>query len=146
MPIDRTVPTPGRSLVSRRAVIDIVRGATIGSYGVVGFVRGGPWSRLREGLGGPPRGLRVQLDDGITIEIDLVVAHNVPVAEVARQVDSAIRYAVRHALERDVDRLLIHVAGLRVASGGGPDVEGRSRPARRLVTPDDLAGSGTDVA
>src|SRR3979409_1276625 len=32
--------TPGRSIVSRRAVVDIVRTATLGSYGVTGFAGG----------------------------------------------------------------------------------------------------------
>ena len=32
-----TQPTAGRTLVTRRAVIDIVRTATLGSYGVTGF-------------------------------------------------------------------------------------------------------------
>ena len=45
-----TNPTPGRSLVTRRAVVDIVRAATLGSYGVTGFA-GGPIGRLREALG-----------------------------------------------------------------------------------------------
>ena len=35
-------PTPGRSLVTRRAVADIVRTATLGSYGVTGFAGGRP--------------------------------------------------------------------------------------------------------
>ena len=43
-----TNPTPGRSLVTRRAVVDIVRAATLGSYGVTGFA-GGPIGRLGSG-------------------------------------------------------------------------------------------------
>ena len=38
-------PTPGRSLVTGRALRDIVRTATLGSYGVTGFA-GGPVGRL----------------------------------------------------------------------------------------------------
>ncbi|MGH2476016.1 MAG: Asp23/Gls24 family envelope stress response protein, partial [Candidatus Limnocylindrales bacterium] len=104
-------PTPGRSLVTGRAVRDIVRTATIGSYGVTGFA-GGPVARLIERLGLGQPGLAVRVDDGIEIELDLTVALGVPVAEVARQVDSAIRYAVRRALDRDVGRIAIHVDGL----------------------------------
>jgi uncharacterized alkaline shock family protein YloU len=51
-------------------------------------------------LGLAPRGVRVRLDDGLTIDLDLVVAHGVPIAEVARQVDSAVRYAIRRAVVR----------------------------------------------
>ena len=69
-----------------------------------------------------------------------------PIAEVARQVDSAVRYSIRRALAREIDRLTIHVDGLRVAS-----FELRASDARRprdpqAIAPDDLAASGTDVA
>ncbi len=145
VPTDPTTSTPGRSLVSRRAIVDIVRSATLGSYGVIGFAGGGPLGRLAERLGLPPRGLRVRIDAGLAIELDLVVAHGVPIAEVARQVDSAIHYAIRRGLEREVDRLTIHVDGLRVATFDVLGPNGRTRSPND-VAPDDLAASGTDVA
>jgi uncharacterized alkaline shock family protein YloU len=127
--------------------VDVVRAATLGSYGVIGFASGGLADRIGEWLGLAPRGIRVRLDDGLTIDLDLVVAHGVPIAEVARQVDSAVRYGIRRALEREVDRLTIHVDGLRVAP---LDVvratERRPPPGGPDVSPDDLAASGTDVA
>ena len=43
-----------------------------------------------------------------------------PIAEDARQVDSAVRYGIRRALEREVDRLTIHVDGLRYQPTGLP--------------------------
>lgn len=136
-------PTPGRSLVTDRALTDIVRAATLGSYGVTGFA-GGPVARLvaRLGLGQP--GLDIRLDDGIEIELDLTVALGVPVAEVARQVDSAVRYAIRRALDRDVERIFIHVDGLRVHPGGSVPTPASSEPA--AIGPRELADSGTDVA
>lgn len=136
-------PTPGRSLVTGRALVDIVRTATLGSYGVTGFA-GGPLTRLvaRLGLGQP--GLSVRLDDGIDVELDLTVALGVPVAEVARQVDSAVRYAVRRALDREVSRLVIHVDGLRVQPGTAVPPVARATPT--AIGPRDLADSGTDVA
>jgi uncharacterized alkaline shock family protein YloU len=146
VPTAPTTPTPGRSLVSRRAIVDVVRSATLGSYGVIGFAGGGPLGWLGECLGQAPRGLRVHLGGGLSIDLDLVVAHGLPIAEVARQVDSAIRYAVRRALGRQIDRLTIHVDGLRVAPydlhQGGPTRYADPAP----VGPDDLAASGTDVA
>lgn len=146
MPTDPTAPIPGRSLVSRRAIVDVVRSATLGSYGVIGLAGSGPVGRIAERLGLAPRGIRVELTAGLAIDLDLVVAHGLPIAEVARQVDSAVRYAVRRALGREVVRLTIHVDGLRVAPY---DVQlvpgGRSRDALDVTT-DDLAASGTDVA
>jgi len=136
-------PTPGRSLVTGRALADIVRAATLGSYGVSAFA-GGPLTRLLARLGLAQPGLTIRFDDGIDIDLDLTVALGVPVAEVARQVDSAIRYAVRGALGQEVGRIAIHVDGLHVPADGalpsGPD----ALPTG--IRPRDLADSGTDVA
>ncbi len=147
MPMRRTISTPGRSLVSRRAVVDIVRAATLGSYGVVGLAGGGPAAWLADRLGIAPRGIRVELQDGVAIELDLIVGHGLPIAEVARQVDSAVRYAVGEALGRSVDRLTIHVGGLRLAPFEElSDLTASPAGSRRVMTSDDLAASGTDVA
>jgi uncharacterized alkaline shock family protein YloU len=129
--------------VTGRALSDIVRTATLGSYGVTGFA-GGPLARViaRLGLGQP--GLAVRLDDGIEVELDLTVALGVPIAEVARQVDSAVRYAIRRALDREVTRIVIHVDGLRVHPGGGVPESPVGEIAS--IRPRDLADSGTDVA
>jgi uncharacterized alkaline shock family protein YloU len=136
-------PIAGRTLVTRRAVLDIVRIATLGSYGVTGFA-GRPLDRLlgRFGFGHP--GIAVHLGEALDIELDLTVAYGVPVAEVARQVDSAIRYALRQALDHEVRRLTIHIDGLRFGPGGGlPSVLPVDHGA---IGPRDLADSGTDVA
>jgi uncharacterized alkaline shock family protein YloU len=135
-------PTPGRSLVTNRAISDIVRTATLGSYGVTGFA-GGPLSRFVAWLGLGQPGLAVRLDDGLEIDLDLTVAFGVPVAEVARQVDSAVRYAIRTALDREVQRIVIHVDGLRVHAGSTIPA-GSAEPT--AIRSRDLADSGTDVA
>jgi uncharacterized alkaline shock family protein YloU len=135
--------TTGRSLVTRRAIVDIVRNATLGSYGVTGFA-GGPIARLLDRLDLSRPGLRVRLEDGLDLELDLDVALGVPVAEVARQVDSAIRYAVRRALDLEIRRLVIHVDGLRVQPAGEPPAVVHEDPT--VIRPRDLADSGTDVA
>ena len=148
-----TASTPGRSIVSRRAVVDIVRTATLGSYGVTGFA-GGIVGRMLGRLGFIQPGIHVSFGNGaikespsndhaaLTVDLDLTVAYGVPIAEVARQVDSAIRYALRRALGREVAHLTIHVDGLRYQAGDLP----ASPVATTDVGPDDLAASGTDVA
>jgi uncharacterized alkaline shock family protein YloU len=138
-----TRPTPGRTLVTRRAVVDIVRTATLGSYGVTGFA-GGPLARLLGRLGLVQPGIDVRLDDEIAVDLDLTVAFGVPIAEVARQVDSAVRYAVERALGRKVGHLTVHVDGLRFGPIATPPVPITADPA--AVRPRDLADSGTDVA
>lgn len=139
MPDDRI---PGRALATRRAVTDIVRAATLGSYGVAGFA-GGPIERVLAWLEGRPPGLRVSVTDGeLAIHLHLRVSYGLPVAEVARQVDSAIRYGIHRALARDVDQLSIRVGGLDTHPGAEPP------PQRHSTVPgnSDLADSGTDVA
>jgi uncharacterized alkaline shock family protein YloU len=135
--------TPGRSLVTGRALDDIVRTATLGSYGVTGFA-GGPIGRIVDWLGFGQPGIAVRLDDGIEVELDITVALGVPVAEVARQVDSAIRYAMRRALDREVARIVIHVDGLHVPAGGAVPQAPTALPT--AIRSRDLADSGTDVA
>ena len=132
----------GRALVTRRAVIDIVRGVTLGSYGVVGFADN--WAdRLLGWIERRPGGLRVSVAGGsLAIHMRLRVAHGLPIAEVARQVDSAVRYAIRTALGREVDQLSIRVAKLELHPGGEPP----HPPAAPELGPSDLADSGTDVA
>jgi uncharacterized alkaline shock family protein YloU len=120
-------PTPGRSLVTGRALVDIVRAATLGSYGVTGFA-GGPLGRLVAALGFGQPGLAIRRDAGLEIELDLTVALGVPVAEVARQVDC----------------LVIHIDGLRVHPGGALPEAPPVAPT--AIRGRDLADSGTDVA
>jgi uncharacterized alkaline shock family protein YloU len=134
---------PGRSLVTRRALVDMIRAATLGSYGVTGFAAS-PLERLLGRLGLRQPGIHARLDDGLAIELDLTVASGVPIAEVARQVDSAVRYALRRALALEVSRLTIHVGGLRLSSGTVPPSVVPATPG--AIGPRDLADSGTDVA
>jgi uncharacterized alkaline shock family protein YloU len=117
-----THPTPGRSLVTRRALADVVRAATLGSYGVTGFAAG-PVARLAAAIGVGQSGLRLDVSDGLAIELHLTVAYGVPVAEVARQVDSTVRYAVERATGRTVDRIAIHVGALRYQPGAMPPTD-----------------------
>jgi uncharacterized alkaline shock family protein YloU len=98
---------PGRSFVTRHALEDIVRTAVLGSYGVTGLAE--PFLRhLRLGH----RAIRVRVGPAVAVDVRLTIASGLPVAEVARQVDSAIRYALRRALDREIGAVRIHVAGL----------------------------------
>lgn len=134
----------GRLLVSRRAIADIVRNATLGSYGVAGFAAGFPERALgRLGLGSP--GLRLTTRAGVLhVDLFLEVGHGLPVSEVARQVDSAVRYSVRRALGRELGEVAVHVNRLRFETAGAPATPARMTDGTPLAG--DLAGSGTDVA
>jgi uncharacterized alkaline shock family protein YloU len=113
-------PIPGRASVSRRAIADIVRAATLGSYGVTGFAGPTVRGRVLSVLGLSQPAIQLETSGELRLDLFLTVAYGLPVAEVARQVDSAVRYAVRRATGREFGHLSIHVDGLRFQPGGPP--------------------------
>jgi len=139
-----THPIPGRSLVTRRALRDVVRNAALSVYGVSGLRSHGPFGEVVDRLGIGRKGIGLALDGELAIDLHLTVAYGLPVAEVARQVDASVRYAVKHAIGRDPDRVSIHVEGLRFEPGAPPPA--LTEPATDAPGPADLAASGTDVA
>src|SRR5512140_704708 len=112
MPEEPTRAVPGRAVVARRALAEIVRDAALGSYGVTGLAEPTLLARCRARLGLGSRAIRVTLHPAVSTEVWLTVAYGVPVAEVARQVDSAVRYRLERALARGVGPVSIHVQGL----------------------------------
>ena len=123
-------PVPGRGLVTRRAVGEIARRAAIGSYGVVAVSGPRPWHTALAWIGRATPGVRVRLGPPLRIDLYLGIARGVPVAEVARNVDTAVRYAVHQALGRDVDELAIHVDRLGLASTRRPVADEPAAAAR----------------
>lgn len=138
-------PIPGRSLVTRRAIRELVRTAVVSSYGVTGF-SGGPVRRLAARLGLAHPGIRVEIEPELVVHLRLTVAYGLPIAEVARQVESSVRWTLRHGIGREPDEVTIRIGRLvhqqRLASvdGAGNGVA-ETGPATS-----DLAASGTDVA
>jgi uncharacterized alkaline shock family protein YloU len=102
----------GKSIVTRRAIVDVVRTAVQASYGVTSFSDPSRVRRLLRRTGLTRPGVRLTLEDGVGLDLYLKVAHGIPVAEVARQVDSAVRYSVRRIIGVEIARLGVHVDGL----------------------------------
>jgi uncharacterized alkaline shock family protein YloU len=136
-------PQPGRSLVTRRAIRDLVRTATLSVYGVSGFAGGGPVGRLLERLGLAHPGLHLDVGEQLSVDLSLTVAYGLPIAEVARQVEASVRYTLAHALRREPDRVSIRIGRLRHEHGIAP---AQYPPASAEPGTSDLAASGTDVA
>ena len=134
---------PGRSLVSKRAIRDLVRAAVLSVYVVSGFADGGPVGRLLRRVGLAQPGLRLEVEPELTVDLSLTVAYGLPIAEVARQVEASVRYTLRNALEREPDRVSIRIGKLRHEHGLAPAPEPAHDGTPR---PGDLADSGTDVA
>ncbi len=138
---------PGRALATRRAAADLVRAAVLGSYGVAGL-EASLWERIRAFLVGRTPGIRVALDgDRVSVTIHLRVATGLPVAEVARQVDSAVRYALKRGLGRETEQLRIRIVGLEARRVDGPPPPTKPRAGAGGGSGlADLADSGADVA
>ena len=116
---------PGGASVSRRAIADIVRAAALGSYGVTGLASS-PIDRILAWFGIGHSGISIQIDEtALDVDLALEIAYGLPVAEVARQVDSAVRYSIKRALERELGELRISVDGLVIRPL--PDVEAIAR-------------------
>ena len=128
----------GRSIVTRRAIVDIVRTAVQGSYGVTGFSDPSFGRRLLRWVGLDRPGIRLTTEGGLHLDLFINVAFGVPVAEVARQVDSAVRYSLRHYVGAEVAALTIHVDGLRYE----PNAVERAQAMER--TEADRPGSAAD--
>ena len=79
-------PIPGRASVSRRAIADIVRAATLGSYGVTGFRAPSIRGRVLSLLGLSQPAIQLQTSRELRLDLFVTVAYGLPVAEVARQV------------------------------------------------------------
>jgi uncharacterized alkaline shock family protein YloU len=103
----------GKSIVTRRAIVDIIRIAVQGSYGVMGFSDPSLGRRVLRLIGLDRPGVRLTTEGGLSVDLYVDVASGVPIAEVARQVDSAVRYSIRQHLGIDLASLAIHVDGLR---------------------------------
>jgi uncharacterized alkaline shock family protein YloU len=108
-------------------VTDIVRTAVLGSYGVAGFATPDPWGYLVRWLGLGEPGIRIVLDD-LRVELHIRVAYGLPIAEVARQVESAVRYALRRDLDREPSEVAIHIDGLVDRDGSLPAAAPTERP------------------
>jgi uncharacterized alkaline shock family protein YloU len=139
-----TEPIPGRSIVTRRAIRELVRTAVVSSYGVTGFAGGGPVRRALSRLGLTHPGLRVELEPELKIGLSLTVAYGLPIAEVARQVESSVRWTLRHGIGREPDEVTIRIGSLVHQQRVVTQLEVATPPSEPGTS--DLAASGTDVA
>ena len=115
-PNQRRLPM-GKIEVAPRAIATIAARAVGQSYGVVGMAP----HTLREGVAQALRhedahkGVAVRIgDDEIAIDLYVILEYGTRIAEVARNVQESVRYAVEHALGMPVARVNVRVQGLRI--------------------------------
>jgi uncharacterized alkaline shock family protein YloU len=115
------VPT-GRVEIAENAIANTIHEAVLSCYGVVDV---GPQSlgsaisrRLR--MSSSPRGIAVtNTDEGLQIEVSVVVEYGTPIFTVAQNVMQTVKFQVEHLLGMPVDRVDVNVDGLRVSAKTG---------------------------
>jgi len=104
--------------ISPNAVATIAYHAVRETYGVVGLAP----KNLADGIvrsitREPSRGVTVQYNgEDIDIEVHIIVEYGTRINSVARSVANTVRFHVEKALGLRVNKIDVHVAGLRVSS------------------------------
>jgi uncharacterized alkaline shock family protein YloU len=118
-PNRRQLPA-GKIEVAPRAIATIAARAVGQSYGIVGMAP----HTLREGVAhvlhqrDAHKGVEVRIaGDEIEIDLYVIMVYGTRIAEVARNVQDNVRYAVERALGMPITRVNVRVQGLRTGNG-----------------------------
>ena len=114
---DKTENTLGNIYISHRAIATIAAQTALSSYGVVGFtsrdfLRGIMNLVIRDQAYGVEI---VVSEDRIGIDIYIVIEYGVRITEVASSVASSIRFNVERLTGLVVERVDVHIRGLRIS-------------------------------
>jgi len=102
----------GRIAIAPAAVAQIVGAAAAESYGVVALAGRGRLSKLVPW--GIKKGVDVGLrDDGLVVELRVVVEHGVRLAEVAETVRSRVQYELERMVGLPIASLEVPIDGVR---------------------------------
>jgi len=107
----------GRVTISPRAIATIAYQATRQSYGVVGLTS----KNLMEGITqvivkDPTHGIEVKYDgQKISIDLYVIIEYGTRIKSVASSVSNTVKFNVEKALGMPVERVNVHVRGLRVS-------------------------------
>ncbi len=100
----------GQVAVSEEAIAQIVRYAAAESYGVVALVGQGLWSRFRSGN----KGVEVERrEDGLAIELRVVVERGLKLAEVSTAVRARVLYELERMVGLPIATLEVHIDKVR---------------------------------
>lgn len=107
----------GNVYVSHRAIATIAYQSAIESYGVVGLAA----KNFAEGIAhvlvkDPTLGVEVKYDgQGIEIDLYIVVEYGTRIKMVAESISSNVRYRVEKTIGIPVEKVNVHIRGLRVS-------------------------------
>ncbi len=101
----------GRVVVSDEAIAQIVRYSAAESYGVVALAGQGFWARLS--LSGKKGVVVERGEDGLAIELRVVVERGLKLAEVATAVRARVRYELERMVGLPIATLEVHIDKVR---------------------------------
>jgi uncharacterized alkaline shock family protein YloU len=102
----------GRIAMSHDAIVQIVGHAAAESYGVVALAGRSRWSRILPW--GVKKGVDVERrDDGLAIQLRVVVEHGLKLAEVGTAVRSRVQYEVERMVGLPIAALEVHIEDVR---------------------------------
>jgi uncharacterized alkaline shock family protein YloU len=113
---DETTPL-GSIHISPRALASIAYHAALQSYGVVGLTS----KNLVDGLTqvlvkDPTYGVEVNYDgQNINIDLYVIVEYGTRIKSVANSVSNAVRFQVEKALGMPINKINVHIRGLRIS-------------------------------
>lgn len=109
----------GRINVSPTAIASLASQTVLECYGVVGMARKDLASGIVEILqpASHRRGVDIQIDDDrIMVDLYVVIEYGTRIAVVARNIQSAVKYALERSLSVPVFAINVHVQDLRVSA------------------------------
>jgi uncharacterized alkaline shock family protein YloU len=109
----------GKIEVSPTAIASLASQAVLECYGVVGMATKDLASGIVEILqpASHRRGVDIQINqDRILIDLYVVIEYGTPIATVARNIQSVVKYSVERALSVPVAAVNVHVQDLRVST------------------------------
>jgi uncharacterized alkaline shock family protein YloU len=115
MTTNKTIP--GELIVADEVIAELAGYAALESYGVVGMaapsVQDGiakllPMRRLQ-------RGILLDIDDeGVTIELHVIIENGTNLSAVSQNLADSVRYALEHIAQIRVTDVVVHVEGIHV--------------------------------
>lgn len=107
----------GRISISLEVAATLAGIAALDSYGLVGMVAQDFQSNLSSLLGreNVRKGVKVNVEeDGLAIDVYVIIAYGMPIAEVSMRVMQNVKYALEHHAQIPVTRVNVVVKGVRV--------------------------------
>jgi uncharacterized alkaline shock family protein YloU len=109
--------------ISSTAIASLAEQAVLQSYGVVGLAERNRFESWRRGImksGQGRKGVLVTVaDEGVTIDLYLIIEYGTRISEVAKGVINRVKYSVEKTLGLPVLAVNVHVQALRVSPHGG---------------------------